>query len=181
MNECEHAADRPAEPAELVDDVALAVAAVDHHRQVALVGQVEVPVEPFLLDRERGAVPVAVEPGLADRDDPRLAGQRDDPRPVAAVGLGRVVGVDPDRGEDPAACLRPAATTAALSAAVVPTATTCDHPRRPGPIEDRRRRSRGQAGVLQVGVGVDQRRGPRPSRRLMVVRPRGAAVGRPSK
>ena len=46
-----------------------------------------------------------VQPGLAQGDDSRPAGQIDDGGPVPLPGLGRFVGVDADRRED--AAMRP--------------------------------------------------------------------------
>ena len=66
------------------------------------VRQVEVAGEPFLLERNGGAVAVAVEAGLADGDDARAAGRVRSPGPRPRAGPGSVVGMDADGGEDPA-------------------------------------------------------------------------------
>ena len=58
-------------------------------------------VEPDLLEVERGPVPVAIEAGLADGHDPRGGRQGGDPVPVPRLGLGDVVRLDADGGENP--------------------------------------------------------------------------------
>ena len=84
-------------------------------------GQGQVAIEPLLLLGKRGVLPVAVQAGLADGDDPGHGRQVDDARPVVGAGLGHMVGLNADRGED--AMMAPAISHPALSAAVVPMAT----------------------------------------------------------
>ena len=139
---------------QLLDQITLAVAAVDHDRQVELVGQLQVAAEPILLDRERRPVPVAVEPGLAQRDDPGRPARSTIVGPVRLGGLGRVVGMDADRGEDPA--MRPGQLQD--RGAVRGRRADGDDLDDPGlPARSRTPSSRCAAGVVQVGVGVDQR------------------------
>ena len=148
-------AHRPPERGELLDDVALALPAVDHHRQAALVGQVEVAAEPVLLDWKRRLVPVAVEPRLADGDHPRAArpGRRPAPsRPGAASPAW--FGCTPTAAKTPG-CRPAIATTSALSSAVMPTATTCRTP--PARARQDAGQVVAQGRVLEMGVGVDQR------------------------
>ena len=98
----EDAPDRPVERGELVDDVAMTVPAVDDDRPVELVGQVEVAAEIILLDVERGPVPVAVEPGLADGDHLEDGSREPDHLvPVAGPRVARVVGMDADGSKNP--------------------------------------------------------------------------------
>ena len=80
-------ADRPPELSQLPDQFALAVAAMNHYRQVELVRELQVTAEPSLAgSRTVLPVPVTVQPGLAQRDDPWLTGQSDnrDQSPSAA-------------------------------------------------------------------------------------------------
>ena len=82
-----HAGERPAgvRLAEHHQDVVVAIAHVDDERQAALCDEPQVPIEIVLLHVERREVPVAIEARLADRHDARLAGQRDDPVPIARL------------------------------------------------------------------------------------------------
>src|SRR3954468_10919367 len=57
-------------------------------------GEVEVPSQIRELFGDRAEAPVIVEPGLADRDAPRVGRPSDDPVPAVRHDLGRVVGVD---------------------------------------------------------------------------------------
>jgi hypothetical protein len=61
---------------------------------------VEVAAEVVLLQRERRAVPVAIESCLANRDDAGPSRQVNDLLPIPRRGFGRLVGMNPDRGED---------------------------------------------------------------------------------
>ena len=62
--------DRTSQLPELLDDVGLAVAAVNDHGKHAVMGQGQVAVEPFLLIGKWSAVPVSIQPGFTDRNDP---------------------------------------------------------------------------------------------------------------
>ena len=61
----------------------------------------QVPPQVGQLVRDRAEDTVVVEAGLADRHDPRIRCPADDPRPAGVIDLGRVVGMDPDRGVEP--------------------------------------------------------------------------------
>ena len=140
---------------ELLDDISLAVAAVDDDGQVELAGEPEVAVEPILLLGERGMIPVAVQAGLADGGHPAMRGQLDDPLPVVGLASATWLGWTPTAAKTPG---WPAAisTTCALSAAVVPMATIWTRPA-PRARSSTPSRSVLQAVVVEVGVGVDER------------------------
>src|SRR6187397_782554 len=93
--------------AELCDERVLGVApavgrsAMEDRRLAGLERESQVASEVGQLVRDRAEDAVVVEPGLADRHDPRVGGPADDPRPAGVIDLGRVVGVDPDRGIKP--------------------------------------------------------------------------------
>ena len=83
----------PAELFQLLDHVALTIAAMNHDRKVVLVGQGQVAVEPCLLFGEGSVFPVPVQAGLADGDHSldrpimsRMSGQSS--WPVLAASLG---------------------------------------------------------------------------------------------
>jgi hypothetical protein len=92
--------DWTAELAELLDDVDLAITAVNDYGQPALVGQGEVTVKPFLLLRKWSAIPVSIQPGFTDRHDSGPSSQLDDERPVNRFSLGDMVGLNPHCGEN---------------------------------------------------------------------------------
>ena len=128
MNAVHDPADRTAELLQLLDDVALAVAAMDHDGQVVLVGEAQVAVEPFLLLGEGSAVPVPVQACFADRDHTGLGDQVEDERASLAGRL------RPRRWDEfrrrrrrPGGPER-ARVTPALEAAVVPMAMICVTP-----------------------------------------------------
>ena len=56
--------------------------------------------EELALEFERGSVPVTVQARLSDGHHFRTTGEPPDPFPVVRPGVGRVVGMDPYRGED---------------------------------------------------------------------------------
>ena len=152
------AADRAAESAELLDDVALAVAAVDHDGQVALVRPARGGGRTTPAGRRTGCGPSSGRARSRRWRRPGLGRRASTIRSQSpGVGLGGVVGMDADRGEDargapgrsrrPRRCRRP----------------SCRSPR-PG---RRPRLARGRAprpgrrarpGSCEVGVGVDQGR-----------------------
>ncbi len=150
-----YAADRATELLQLLDDVVLAVAAMDHDRKVVLVGEGQVSIEPCLLFGERGAVPVAVEAGFSDGDDAWTPDHFQDARPVLLADFGRLVGVDADGGEDSADGCSASSSDPALEAAVVPIAMIWETPSLAA-----RSRMAGKVGaqssVVQVSVGIDQ-------------------------
>ena len=82
------------------EDFGFGFAAVDDEGKAGFAREGEMTAEVVDLDLERGVVPVAVEAGLADRDDAGSAGEFDDPVPVVGAGFAGVVGVDADGGED---------------------------------------------------------------------------------
>ena len=94
------------EARQLLDDVALAIAAVNDDGKVQAKCQAKVAIEPFLLLGEWGSVPVSVQSGLSDRDDARSSGEVFNDRPVVRGGLGSVVGMDADGREQAAMDLR---------------------------------------------------------------------------
>ena len=85
---------------QLLDDILLAVPAMDDDCQVVVASEGEVSIEPFLLQGERCVVPVSVEASFADGDHTRLAQHVEDFGPVFLADFGRLVGVDADGGED---------------------------------------------------------------------------------
>src|SRR5271165_5977468 len=74
--------DRTSQLPELVDDVGLAVAAVNDHGKPAVMGQAQVAVEPFLLLGKWSAVPVSIQTGFTERDNPGPGRQLDDAGPI---------------------------------------------------------------------------------------------------
>ena len=76
-------------------------AAVEDRRLAGLERERQVAPQVGELVRDRAEDAVVVEAGLADRDDPRVGGPVDDPRPARVVDLGRVVRMDADRGVEP--------------------------------------------------------------------------------
>ena len=89
-----------AELLELLDDVGLAVAAMNDYGKPAFMCQGQVTAKPFLLIGKRRSVPVAIQPGFTDRHDPGFCRQFDDARPVARFSLGDMIGLNPDRGKN---------------------------------------------------------------------------------
>ncbi len=80
--------------------VGVRVPVVDHQRLAHPLGQIDVPAEVLLLLGRRRAVPVVVQPGLADGDDPGVACQ---PLELVVVVVGQpgdLGRVDRDRGPD---------------------------------------------------------------------------------
>ncbi len=94
-----YSADRAIQLPQLFDDVALAIAAVDHDGKVALMSQAKMPIEPLLLVRKRRSLPVSIEAGLTDGDNARATDKVGDQWPVVLAGFGRVVGMDTHRCE----------------------------------------------------------------------------------
>ena len=92
---------------QLADEPVLSVAsprlraAMEDRRLAAGHGQRKVPPEVRELRIERREPTIRIEPGLADRHDPRVRGQRDDPVPASLVDLGSGVRVDADRCIEP--------------------------------------------------------------------------------
>ena len=64
-----HPTDRTTELLQLLNDIVLAIAAMDHDWQAVIGARREMSIEPSLLFVERGAVPVSVEAGFSDGDD----------------------------------------------------------------------------------------------------------------
>ena len=93
---------RTTELLQLLDDILLAIAAMDDDWQVMDASEGEVSIEPFLLLGERGVMPVTVEAGFADGDDAGAAEHVEDSGPVFLADFGRLVGVDADGREDSA-------------------------------------------------------------------------------
>ena len=92
--------DRTSRSPELLDDIGLAVAAVNDHGKHTVMGQGQVAVEPFLLIGKWGAVPVSIQPGFTDRNDPGPGRQLDDAGPIIRFSLGDVVGLNSHGGEN---------------------------------------------------------------------------------
>src|SRR5262245_42109157 len=99
-----HPTNRSTEYTQLLNDIILAIAAMNDDGKVALECEVEMPVEPRLLLKKRSAMPVAVEPCFADGDRPPSADHFHDPRPIVLADFGRVVGVNAYGGENSAVC-----------------------------------------------------------------------------
>ena len=93
--------------AELRDERVLSVpgagpgADVEDDRLADPDAQLEMALEIRQLEGDRREDAVVVEAGLADRDDPRIARQGDDLRPVAFAGVRRFMGMDPNGGGEP--------------------------------------------------------------------------------
>ena len=69
---------------------------MDHHGQLALRGQLKMPIEVVLLEVKRRVVPVAVQSRFAQGHYPTTIGHRHDPLPVVP---GRLAGLgQPQRG-----------------------------------------------------------------------------------
>jgi hypothetical protein len=147
-------ADRTIELPQLLNDVALAISAMDHDWKVERVGERQVSIEPRLLFPERGAVPVAVEAGLADRDDTWTSDHIQNEWPVVLADFRRLVGVNADSRED----------SPVLGGKLErPSARGCrradrddlGHAFHGGALEDARKVS-AQASIVEVGVCIDQ-------------------------
>ena len=124
----EDAPDRPTEAGELVDDVAVAIPAVDDDGQVESRARSRWRPKKSRWTsngvrsqwRSRPVSPMATTSGRPARS--RIRSQSSGP------GLGRLVGVDADGGEDARDGRGPSPTTDSLSSAVVATATTWTTP-----------------------------------------------------
>jgi hypothetical protein len=139
---------------QLLDDILLAVTAMDNDCQVVVTSKGKVSIEPFLLVGERGVVPVSVEAGFADGDHTRFAQHVEDFGPVFLADFGRLVGVDADGGEDSPV------SAGELEGAVAGLGGDADgddlgDARGRGTIEDRRQVG-AQTPVVQVSVGIDE-------------------------
>ena len=85
---------------QLLNDIVLAIAAVNDDREVAFVGERQVAIEPLLLHCEGSPVPIPVQPGFTDGDHARAPDHLEDQRPILLARLCRFVGVHADGGED---------------------------------------------------------------------------------
>jgi len=141
----------------LLDDVVLALTAMDHDGQVVLMGQGEMAVEPVLLPFERSALPVAVQPRFADGDHAGLGDEVHDTGPVLLAGFGRVVGVDPD-GREHAGMGLSQFDHARAGGARRADGDDLRHAGAECPVQHTVEIS-AQPLVVQVGMGINQRRG----------------------
>jgi transcription termination/antitermination protein NusA len=93
-------ADRTTELLQLLDDVVLAIAAMNHDGKVVVMGEGEVSIEPYLLFGERSAVPVPVEAGFSDGDEAWAPDHIQNEGPILLADFCRVVGMDAGGGEN---------------------------------------------------------------------------------
>ena len=107
---------------ELLDEISLAITAVDDDGQVKLAGEPQMEIEPLLLLSKRSMVPVAVQAGLTDGGHPAML------LPAPRSGASRLAWASATwLGWTPTAAKTPGwpaaiSITRALSSAVVPTA-----------------------------------------------------------
>lgn len=84
---------------EPINNVFHTIAAMDNDGEIELTSELEMTVERGFLIGEGSLFPVSIEPGLADRDGFRssFACEFDNAIPIAGLGLGDMIGVNPDR------------------------------------------------------------------------------------
>ena len=86
--------------------VRVGIARVDHDRQAGRRRDLELAVEERPLHRARGEIVEVVEPGLPDRDGPRMAEQAPRARRSALLRASGLMRIDPEGGEDALLCRR---------------------------------------------------------------------------
>ena len=85
---------------EFGNHVGFGLATVHHERQVVVPGQLHVPPKHLGLLLNRRVVPVTIQAGFTDRDDPGCGDQFEDGLPVGLGRFGDIVGLDADDGVD---------------------------------------------------------------------------------
>ena len=147
-------ADRPAELLQLLNDVGLAVAGMNHDRKVMIVREGQVAVEPLLLFGERGVVPVPVQARFTDGHNTWSSDHVEDDGPIFLAGFGGLVGVNADGGEDPPMLLYELECPRARGGGR-PDGDDLGHPLLGGPRQHALEVG-AQPSVVEMRVGVDQ-------------------------